>query len=124
MEVALLIFMIAIGASVGSFLNVVIYRLPLGKSIVFPGSHCPQCGRAIHWYDNIPLVSWWVLGGKCRFCKCSISPRYLWVKQRYLWLSDGRLINNQEDTGWRYSRKRQAERADGAHPVGTVAEPE
>jgi len=68
------------GACVGSFLNVVIYRVPRGQSIVFPGSHCPGCGRAIRWYDNVPLLSWLVLRGRCRFCKNSISPRYIIVE--------------------------------------------
>ena len=51
-----------------------------GQSIAFPGSHCPSCGRPIRWYDNIPLVSYLVLRGKCRFCKCTISPRYLLIE--------------------------------------------
>ncbi len=80
METLLLIFLFALGACVGSFLNVVIHRLPRGESIVFPGSHCPACGRAIRWYDNIPLLSWLVLRGRCRDCKASISPRYLAVE--------------------------------------------
>ena len=80
MEVILAIFMFAMGACVGSFLNVVIWRLPRGESIVFPGSHCPSCGRAIAWYDNIPLVSWIVLRARCRHCKVPISPRYLLVE--------------------------------------------
>jgi len=71
-----LIFLLVVGSCVGSFLNVVIYRVPRGQSIVFPGSHCPRCGRAIHWYDNIPLVSYLALRGRCRFCKAPISPRY------------------------------------------------
>lgn len=80
MDVIWLIFVVAMGLCVGSFLNVVIWRLPRGRSIVFPGSHCPQCGRSIRWYDNIPIVSWLALGGKCRFCKKPISPRYLLVE--------------------------------------------
>jgi len=64
------------GAVVGSFLNVVIYRLPLGRSIVRPGSHCPGCKAPVAWYDNIPMVSYVFLGGKCRRCKTRISPRY------------------------------------------------
>lgn len=71
-----LIFVFIVGSCVGSFLNVVIYRLPLGQSIVFPSSHCPRCGRAIRWYDNIPLLSWLVLRARCRFCKAPISSRY------------------------------------------------
>ena len=80
MEVILVIFLFAFGACVGSFLNVVIWRLPRGESIVFPGSHCPSCGRAIAWYDNIPLLSWIVLRARCRHCKAPISPRYLLVE--------------------------------------------
>jgi leader peptidase (prepilin peptidase)/N-methyltransferase len=80
MEVILTIFLLALGACVGSFLNVVIWRLPRGQSIVFPGSHCPRCGRAIAWYDNIPLVSWIALGARCRHCKAPISPRYIVVE--------------------------------------------
>jgi leader peptidase (prepilin peptidase)/N-methyltransferase len=80
METIWIIFLFATGACVGSFLNVVIWRLPRGQSIVFPGSHCPKCGRGIHWYDNIPLVSWCALRGKCRFCKEPISPRYLLIE--------------------------------------------
>lgn len=64
------------GAAVGSFLNVVIHRVPLEESIVFPNSACPKCGNAIKPYDNIPLLSWLVLGGKCRNCKNPISARY------------------------------------------------
>lgn len=75
-----LIFLFALGACVGSFLNVVIYRLPRGQSIVFPGSHCPRCGRPIRWYDNLPILSWIILGGRCRACRRPISPRYLVVE--------------------------------------------
>lgn len=66
----------AFGAVIGSFLNVVIWRMPLGKSIVAPRSRCPKCRSAIRGYDNIPIVSWLILLGKCRDCKVSISPRY------------------------------------------------
>ena len=68
------------GACVGSFLNVVIYRLPRGMSLVHPGSRCPTCGHAIRGWDNIPLVSWLLLGGKCRDCSAPISPRYYYVE--------------------------------------------
>jgi leader peptidase (prepilin peptidase) / N-methyltransferase len=61
---------------VGSFLNVVIARVPHGKSIVRPGSACPRCGAPIRWYDNIPVVSWLLLRGKCRNCALPISARY------------------------------------------------
>jgi leader peptidase (prepilin peptidase)/N-methyltransferase len=69
-----------LGSIVGSFLNVCIYRLPLGKSVVWPGSHCPRCERRIPWYDNIPFVSYLLLGGRCRFCKERISLKYLLIE--------------------------------------------
>lgn len=64
------------GAIIGSFLNVVIHRLPLEESIVFPNSRCPSCGAAIAFYDNIPVVSYVILSGRCRACKAGISARY------------------------------------------------
>ncbi|MGD8413824.1 MAG: prepilin peptidase [Candidatus Latescibacterota bacterium] len=64
------------GAVLGSFLNVVIYRLPLGRSIVRPGSSCPGCNAPVAWYDNIPVFSYVFLGGRCRRCKARISARY------------------------------------------------
>jgi len=64
------------GLLVGSFLNVVIYRVPRGESIVKPRSRCPHCGTEIRAYDNVPVVSWLVLRGRCRDCKAPISPRY------------------------------------------------
>ena len=69
-----LIFIFAFGSCIGSFLNVVIYRIPREKSIVTPPSACPECNKGIKFYDNIPLVSWVLLGGKCRYCKAKISP--------------------------------------------------
>ncbi len=67
---------IIIGAMVGSFLNVCICRLPKGESIVTPRSHCPQCQTLIRFYDNIPLLSYLVLRGKCRSCRAPISIQY------------------------------------------------
>ncbi len=67
---------IIFGALVGSFLNVCIFRLPKGESIIIPGSHCPHCHHPIVFYDNIPLLSYLVLGGRCRYCKKSISAQY------------------------------------------------
>jgi len=64
------------GLVLGSFLNVVIYRLPRGESLWSPPSHCPECKNPILWYDNIPLLSFLLLGGRCRSCKTPISPRY------------------------------------------------
>ena len=80
MHVIWIPFLFLFGACVGSFLNVVIYRLPRGESIVFPPSHCPSCGKAIKWHDNIPIVSWLLLRGRCRWCSKSISPRYLLIE--------------------------------------------
>ncbi len=65
-----------VGLLIGSFLNVVVWRLPRGESLSHPGSHCPACGRPIRHYDNIPVVSWLVLRGKCRDCGARISIRY------------------------------------------------
>ena len=65
-----------LGLAIGSFLNVVIYRVPRGESIVSPRSACPACGAQIRERDNIPVVSWLVLRGRCRDCRASISPRY------------------------------------------------
>ncbi len=70
------IFAFVFGAVVGSFLNVCIYRLPVGKSVAFPASHCPVCGGAIRPYDNIPIISYLVLRGRCRSCGVRISPQY------------------------------------------------
>ncbi|HYV82248.1 MAG TPA: prepilin peptidase, partial [Pyrinomonadaceae bacterium] len=64
------------GAIIGSFLNVVIHRVPNEESIVFPNSRCPSCGAVIAFYDNIPVLSWMLLGAKCRKCKERISFRY------------------------------------------------
>lgn len=72
----LLLWLAAMGGTIGSFLNVVVYRLPAGKSLVYPGSHCPACGHAIRWYDNVPVFGWLLLGGRCRDCGGRISIRY------------------------------------------------
>jgi leader peptidase (prepilin peptidase) / N-methyltransferase len=66
----------ALGAVVGSFLNVVVYRLPLGKSVVWPASACPHCARELSWYENVPVLSWLALRGRCRTCGGPISVRY------------------------------------------------
>ncbi|HEY6106056.1 MAG TPA: prepilin peptidase, partial [Anaeromyxobacteraceae bacterium] len=65
-----------LGAVVGSFLNVVVARLPRGESVVSPRSRCPRCGAAIAWYDNVPLLSWVLLRARCRACRAGISWRY------------------------------------------------
>lgn len=97
-------FVFWIGACIASFLNVVIWRVPRGESIVSPPSHCPKCQSQIRWYQNIPVLSWLALRGRCAACKTPISPRYiliellggglflavflkLWTPQAPLWLS-------------------------------------
>lgn len=80
MEPILAIAIFALGLIFGSFLNVCIHRLPRGLSVVHPGSACPGCGEAVRPYDNVPVLSWLLLGGKCRWCKAPISPRYLIVE--------------------------------------------
>lgn len=69
-----------LGLAFGSFLNVCIYRLPLGLSVVKPRSLCPRCQHPIAFFDNIPLLSWLILGGRCRQCKRAISVRYLFIE--------------------------------------------
>ncbi|MDD5680648.1 MAG: prepilin peptidase [Candidatus Omnitrophica bacterium] len=77
------------GSIVGSFLNVCIYRLPRGESLVFPSSHCVYCNHNIYWFDNIPFFSYIFLRGRCRFCRRPISPRYFLVEllTALLWLT-------------------------------------
>ena len=77
------------GLVFGSFGNVVIWRLPRGESLSHPGSHCPGCDTPIRWYDNVPLLSWLVLRGRCRTCGMPISPRYPLVEllSGVLWLA-------------------------------------
>jgi leader peptidase (prepilin peptidase)/N-methyltransferase len=79
------------GLLFGSFANVVIWRVPRGESIVSPGSHCPSCGRGIAWYDNVPVLSWLLLRGRCRACGSTISWRYPLVEGicGALWLVAG-----------------------------------
>jgi len=69
-----------IGAVIGSFLNVCIHRMPKNKSLIFPPSHCPKCDKNLYWYDNIPVLSYVMLLGRCRFCRERISLRYPMVE--------------------------------------------
>ena len=91
-------YVVAMGGCIGSFLNVVIARVPLGESVVSPRSKCPKCNNSIAWYDNIPVLSWLVLLARCRQCKTPISARYplievlmailagaLWMKMGPTW---------------------------------------
>ena len=73
-------FIFILGSIVGSFLNVCIVRLPHEKSVVYPGSHCVQCKKPISWFDNIPLISYLLLRGRCRYCQQKISFRYFFVE--------------------------------------------
>lgn len=75
-----LLWLAFIGGCIGSFMNVVVYRLPLGKSLIYPGSQCPHCGHAIRWHDNIPVLGWLILNGQCRDCRAAISSRYPFVE--------------------------------------------
>lgn len=70
------VFVLAWGAVWGSFLNVVIWRVPNGMSVVSPPSHCPKCGHGLAWWQNVPVLGWAWLGGKCHYCKVPISARY------------------------------------------------
>ena len=84
------------GLCVGSFLNVVIYRVPAGLNLSLPSSHCPKCKYVLKWYDNIPVISYIMLGGKCRKCKQKISIRYTIVEivNMLLWLLSAFLFWN------------------------------
>ena len=75
-----LIFLFALGASVGSFLNVVVYRMPRDMSIIRPGSHCTSCKHPLAWYDNVPIIGWFLLRGRCRYCGAAFSVRYALVE--------------------------------------------
>lgn len=76
MQASLYVLSVVLGLAIGSFLNVVIYRLPRHESLWRPASHCPGCDAAIRWYDNVPVISWVVLRGRCRTCGSRISIRY------------------------------------------------
>lgn len=78
-----------VGACIGSFLNVVAWRLPRQESVVWPGSHCPNCGHAVRWHDNLPVFGWLLLQGRCRDCHWRIPVRYPLVEllTAGLWLT-------------------------------------
>ena len=80
MEVFTIAAVFAFGTIIGSFLNVCIVRLPEGRSIVHPPSHCPACHAPVAWYDNVPIASYLMLGGRCRSCRVRISPAYVVVE--------------------------------------------
>ncbi len=91
-------FLALLGLLIGSFLNVVVHRLPRGESIAFPGSHCPHCGHSLGALDNIPLLSWIILGGRCRYCRAGISWRYPLVEGSAAFLAVLALAN----VGWQW----------------------
>jgi len=80
MNLTMYFFSFAIGSAIGSFLNVCIYRLPREMSVVTPPSHCPNCGQLLAWFDNVPILSYLLLGGRCRHCGVIISGRYALVE--------------------------------------------
>jgi len=97
-EPSLALLAMVLGLAVGSFTNVVVWRLPRGDSLLRPGSHCPRCGRPLRWWMNVPLVSWLLLRGRCGFCRAPIPATYplvelfsagLWVLMA--WPGVGRL---------------------------------
>ena len=75
-EWLLVLFVALFGACVGSFLNVCIYRLPRRESLLWPGSRCTSCGRSLSWYENVPILGWMALGGRCRTCRAPVSWMY------------------------------------------------
>ena len=96
-ETLFVAYLTVVGAALGSFLNVCLYRWPAGESVVRPRSRCPGCGKQIAWYDNVPILSWALLRGRCRSCEEGISVQYplvelaialIWLGMA-LWLSPG-----------------------------------
>ncbi len=82
-DALLSVWLFVLGTLFGSFANVVVYRLPRQRSLLWPPSHCPKCKHAIRWRDNIPIVGWMLLGGKCRDCGLPISARYVLVETMF-----------------------------------------
>lgn len=80
LQIVAVAWLVVLGTVFGSFMNVVVYRLPRGLNLALPASHCPRCKSPIRWFDNVPVVSWIVLGGRCRDCGQAISPVYLLVE--------------------------------------------
>jgi len=79
-HVPVLVFIFAFGSIVGSFINVVIYRLPEQMSVITPPSRCPTCGARLAWHENLPIIGWFIVGGRCRHCGVRISPQYMLVE--------------------------------------------
>ena len=91
MNATLVLTLLLGGACVGSFINVVAWRLPREESVVWPGSHCPHCGHHVRWHDNLPVLGWMILRGRCRDCGQPIARRYPLVEALTagVWLSAG-----------------------------------
>ncbi len=88
-----------LGAIVGSFLNVVAYRLPRRESLIAPASHCPSCSTPVRPYDNVPILSWLLLRGRCRSCKARISPRYPLIEAGAALLCIGAVLTHDTTAG-------------------------
>jgi leader peptidase (prepilin peptidase) / N-methyltransferase len=88
-----------LGAIVGSFLNVVAYRLPRRESLIAPSSHCPSCNAPVRPYDNVPILSWLLLRGRCRSCKARISPRYPLIEAGAALLCIGAVLTHDTAAG-------------------------
>jgi leader peptidase (prepilin peptidase)/N-methyltransferase len=88
-----------LGAIVGSFLNVVAYRLPRRESLIAPASHCPSCNAPVRPYDNVPILSWLLLRGRCRSCKARISPRYPLIEAGAALLCIGAVLTHDTAAG-------------------------
>ncbi len=98
-EMVVVFFFAAIGAVVGSFLNVCILRLPAEQSVVHPPSRCPRCGSGVRWFDNIPVLSWLLLRGKCRHCRNPISAQYPLIElaTAVIWAGMAGMFGNELD---------------------------
>ena len=96
MDFLILILLTLLGLAVGSFCNVLIYRIPKGEEFVKTPSHCMSCGHQLKWYENIPLISWLAQGGKCRSCKVKLSAQYPIVEalNGLMWLATGLIVRS------------------------------
>lgn len=96
MDLPILILLTLLGLAVGSFCNVLIYRIPKGEEFVKTPSHCMSCGHTLKWYENIPLLSWFLQGGKCRSCKVKLSAQYPIVEalNGLMWLATGLIVRS------------------------------
>src|SRR5688572_19429461 len=81
MHVPAMVFVFCFGACVGSFLNVVIYRLPAGMSVTTPPSRCPTCGARLKFFsENLPIIGWFLVRGRCKYCGVRVSPQYMFIE--------------------------------------------